>query len=91
MKKDTQELLKYLLISIGILFFVLIITALFNKPLEVTEVKPLAHYPARELRGVWMSRFDYSQNLGTTQKEVIQEYIRKSFKTVKNAKNTKDG
>jgi len=85
MKNNTQELLKYLLISFGILVFVLIITALFNKPVDVIEVKQLVHYPARELRGVWMSRFDYSQNLGTTQKEVIQEYIRESFKTVKNA------
>ena len=85
MKKNTQELLKYLLISIGVLIFILILIALFNQPVKIVEEKPVIHSPARELRGVWMSRFDYSQNLGTTQKEIIQQYIRESFETAKNA------
>lgn len=85
MKNNTQELLKFLSISIGILIFILIFIAILDRPAEITAKKPVVHSPARELRGVWMSRFNYTQNLGTTQKEVIQQYIQKSFKTVKDA------
>ena len=85
MKESTKELFKFLLLSLIIIISVLIILAIFEKPSEISLKQPEISPPSRELRGVWMSRFDYTQNLSTTQKEVIQEYIRGSFETVKNA------
>ena len=85
MKKSTLELLRFLSISVFVIVVTLILTEIFNKPFERQKYAPKATTPTRELRGVWMSRFDYTQNLGTTRKEVIQQYIDKSFKFVKEA------
>ncbi|RKY60338.1 MAG: hypothetical protein DRP96_05830 [Candidatus Neomarinimicrobiota bacterium] len=86
MRKETVELLKILSVALGTILIILILTALFNRHLEPEKqkIQPTIS-PSRELRGVWMSRFDYTQNLGTTQKEIIQQYIDKSFKSVKEA------
>lgn len=85
MKTKTRELLYYLAGSLGALILIILIIALVESPPQVIETEPVLASPARELRGVWLSRFNYTDNLGTTDKEAIQEYIRESFQTVKNA------
>ncbi|MBL7067833.1 MAG: family 10 glycosylhydrolase [Candidatus Marinimicrobia bacterium] len=83
MKDNTRVLIKYLMIATSVIMLILIIMALFEKPVEEPPRKIIS--PSRELRGVWMSRFDYSQSLDTTDKTVIQRYIQNSFQQVRDA------
>jgi len=41
--------------------------------------------PAREVRGVWMSRFDYTQTLKTYDPDTLKQYITDTFTKAKNA------
>jgi len=84
MKSSDRELLYLLISALVILIFILLFIALLQRPSEISPVaKPI--YPAREFRGIWMSRFDYTQNLNSTDKEVIQNYIQKTFLWFKEA------
>ena len=84
--ENTTELIKYLAVSFGILMFILIVFAIFEKPIPVeTKIVVPVRMPSRELRGVWMSRFDYTQSLGTTDPVVIQKFIKSKFTHIKNA------
>ena len=84
MKSSDRELLYLLISAVLILIFVLLFIALLQRPSEIFPVaKPF--YPAREFRGIWMSRFDYTQNLNSTDKEEIQNYIKRTFLWFKEA------
>lgn len=84
MKTNTRELLLFLLGAVGMLILIFILITLLAPRSEKVAIKPSLTAPARELRGVWVSRFNYTENLGITEKEAIQEYIRSSFQTLKN-------
>ncbi len=50
----------------------------FNKP-------KLSSLPSRELRGIWMSRFDYTQPFQTHDADSIRAYISASFQKFREA------
>jgi uncharacterized lipoprotein YddW (UPF0748 family) len=84
MKSSDRELLYLLISALLVLIFVLLFISLLQPPPEISPVsKPF--FPSREFRGIWMSRFDYTQNLNSTDKEVIQNYIKKTFQWFKEA------
>ncbi len=86
LEKNTIELIKYLAIGLGTILIILIIFAIVERPAPIEEkVLKMVSPPSRELRGVWMSRFDYTQSLNTTDPKIIQNYIRKQFQLVKAA------
>ncbi len=84
MKSNTRELIKFLVIAAITVFLVLVIMSLLHKPKIILPPRAAAA-PARELRGVWMSRFDYTQSLNTHDKTIIQDYIRRTFRQIKDA------
>ncbi len=49
------------------------------------SAKKIEYGPDRELRAVWMSRFDYTKNLQTTSPEKIKNYISTTFQKMAEA------
>lgn len=87
MNEKTKEILIWLLIAFAIVFIASLLEVLLKKP-ENTKIPPVMEeisIPSREARGVWVSRFEYTQNLGTTDSEKIKKYIKKTFTNAKTA------
>ncbi|MDD5540335.1 MAG: family 10 glycosylhydrolase [Candidatus Marinimicrobia bacterium] len=81
MTSHTKRLFLWFVMSFLIVFIILISISLFHN-----FTKPrLVSLPARELRGVWMSRFDYTQPFENHDPEAMKTFIRDSFQKFKQA------
>lgn len=81
MSPQTKRLFLWFVVSFLILFIILISISLFHN-----FTKPrLVSLTAREMRGVWMSRFDYTQPFITHDSDSMKTYIRDSFRKFKEA------
>jgi len=81
MSPQTKRLFFWFVVSFLIVSIILLSISLvrnFSKP-------RLVSLPARELRGVWMSRFDYTQLFTTHDQDSIKNYIHDSFLKFKKA------
>ncbi|GEM_PF-670522 len=81
MSPQTKRLFLWFLTGFFILFIVLILISLFH---NFTRPK-LVSTPAKELRGVWMSRFDYAESFPSHDQDSIRQYIAKSFQQIRAA------
>jgi uncharacterized lipoprotein YddW (UPF0748 family) len=87
MNEKTKEMLTWLLIAVVVVFIVSCLEFLLKKPEETKIPSPLEEIStsSREARAVWMSRFEYTQNLGTTEPKKIKKYIKEVFTNAKAA------
>jgi len=81
MSPQTKRLFLWFVISFLIVFIILLSTSLFH---NFTKPK-LVSLPARELRGVWMSRFDYTQPFRSHDADSMKAFISDSFRRFKTA------
>ncbi|MFH1214745.1 MAG: family 10 glycosylhydrolase [Candidatus Neomarinimicrobiota bacterium] len=81
MSPQSKRFFLWFVIIFLVIFMVLISISLihnFNKP-------KLISLPSRELRGIWMSRFDYTQPFKTHDPDSMKAYISDSFRKLKAA------
>jgi len=81
MSPQIKRLFLWFTVSFLIVFIILISISLFH---NFTKPK-LVSLPARELRGVWMSRFDYAQQFASHDADSMKAYIADSFRKYKDA------
>jgi len=77
----TKRLFLWFTVAFFILFIVLLLISLihnFNRP-------KLISLPTRELRGIWLSRFDYCERFKTHDQDSIKQFIAQSFQKIKDA------
>ncbi len=84
MQKQSKHLFFWLTMAIIFVFIIILGIALINKaikpPAAVHETPPV-----REMRGAWMSRFEYTQNLKTHDQDSIKAYIAETFEHMRRA------
>lgn len=78
MHSKTSSLLVWVAVAVALLLVILALLALFPSRKPPVPEKPST--PSRELRGIWISRFDYTQSLGTADPDSIQSYLATVFK-----------
>ena len=81
MKRKTKNIAMWIGVAILTIFFILLTISIIVNISEPTRVD----IPSRETRGLWVSRFDFTQNLRTTNPDSIKNYIKETFNKAKNA------